>query len=45
MPEVDSRFEQFLHGDGCQTASFVDCIPAMVKVAGIDSPIWEDLTT
>jgi hypothetical protein len=26
MPEVDSRFEQFLHGDSCQWSSLVDCI-------------------
>ena len=28
MPEVDSGFEQLLHGDSGQTTSLLDCIPA-----------------
>jgi len=35
MPEVNTRFEQLLHGDVSQTTSFLVCIPCSVANSGL----------
>jgi hypothetical protein len=37
MPEVNTRFEQLLHGNRGQEASFVKCIRACVSVTRIET--------
>jgi len=38
---VNTRFEQFFHGNGGQLSSFVDCIRTDPTVARIYSPCGE----
>jgi len=45
MPEVNTRFEQLLHCDRGQWASFVDCIRANLRLARIEPAIAGDLKT